>query len=151
MLELLIALLIVGGGVMALLKTQLSHATAETEMAALIQAHLLLSDIRRKLDVLDDAAMSVRAGFGQAPAASVDCRGHTCTATQLAEFYTAHWKCRLGKWSDTSLCKDSFGLSGLLPDGDGRIQPAGDGLQITLRWRDAQGQLRTLSDDYVGR
>ena len=149
MLELLVAFLIISASTTALMQMQLNGANTERDLLSQIRANLLIGDLRRKLDSVGNPLPSPDISFGQLPAAVIDCRRLFCDPAQLTAFYIAHWKCRLGKWTQTALCDGQFGLHGLLTDGDGQIRRHGSGVDITLRWLNAAGQQQTLTRTHV--
>ncbi len=146
--ELLITILLLTVGVLGTLHLQQYAAMIERDLQYRIRASALIEDIVRKMDAAEHHADNFLTGFG-APPATTNCWQTNCGETQRHRFHLAHWKCRLGRWQNTSVCRTRLRTRGLLPYGDGEIQRGHQTLRIAVRWHDSRQQIQTLTHHYV--
>ena len=149
MLEYLVALALVATGILGVLQVQTLHTRLEQNLLNRVQAYLLLADLRRKLDIVRLNTTVFSSDSNTPPTASVDCRSTQCSESDLAAFYLAHWKCRLGRWAKTQRCHHQFAQAATLPQGDGGISTNGDSFNLTLRWQVPGQPQQTLIHRYV--
>ena len=156
LIELLVALLVMGVGVLGV--TGLQTLGMQSNRAALLHAEAaqLAEDMMERVRANSgDGRGAVPYGplaFGDPPFSPPDCGAHHCTRAQMAVFDQAAWKCSLGGFPDHPVCaemRDTDALGGLthaapggLPDGDGAFAlDASTGLvRVTVRWREGNRQ-----------
>ena len=148
LIEVLAALALASAGVIGFMHAQHLREATETELLARTRAVMLADDIARKAAANLDALERYRTAFGTPPAAA-DCRRSACSRDQLAAFHLAHWKCRLGRWAERAVCLDVHKVRGLLPAGDGRVDPRGNGVNVEIRWLGANGERQSLEARHV--
>ena len=85
-----------------------------------------------------------RTAYDTLPALTANCRQSSCSRHELAAFHVALWKCRLGRWTQRVVCRDVLKTRGLLPQGDGRMEPSGAGIRGEIRWVGADHEPRSL-------
>lgn len=148
--EVLTALALASAGVIGFMHAQHLRETTETELLARTRAVMLADDIARKAAANLGALERYRVAFDAPPPGAADCRGSACNRDRLAAFHVAHWKCRLGRWAEHAVCRDGFKLRGLLPAGDGRVDPrGGGGVNVEIRWLGADGEWQSLEANHV--
>ncbi len=147
--EVLAALALASAGVVGFMHAQHLREATETELLARTRAVMLADDVARKAAANLGALERYRVAFGAPPPSAADCRQSACNRSRLAAFHVAHWKCRLGRWADRAACRDSFKVRGLLPAGDGRIDPRGGGVSVEIRWLGANGEWQSLEANHV--
>lgn len=147
MIELLIAVLIMGIGVLGV--TGLQMVSLQNNRDALLRTEAL----QLAYDMLDRIRVNPGAGvpganydgveYDDAPAAAADCTANNCSAAQMAAFDLALWKCSLGGHNEDDVCvgmRDDELLPATderpgLPDGNGQIAVDGNGvISVSVRW-----------------
>ena len=145
LLELLVAVLVIGVGALGLAKLQMLSAQNNREALQQSMATSLADDMLERLRA-NPTAVYAGIDFGAPPPAFVDCRQRSCTAAQMAAFDVVAWKCALGRWRDQAACVTARKVRLLapeqrqpgLPDGDGAVVVDAGGLvTVTVRWGDA--------------
>lgn len=157
MVELLVAVLVMGIGVLGV--TGLQVVSLQNNRAALMQAdatQLAYSMLDR---IRANPAGSPR---GQAynglsldadPPSAGNCVTNNCSAAQMVNFDQALWKCQLGKFNEHQECvslrdNDLLPADTLqpgLPNGDGAVVISGAGMiQVTVQWSGLDGAVRTV-------
>lgn len=156
--ELLVAVLVMGVGALGV--SALQMVSAQNNRAALLQAEATqlawdMMDRIRAQAALGAASLNYpQLGIGDAPPRAPDCLGQPCSATQMAAFDLALWKCSLGGFAEHRNCValrsradllPTAGQSGL-PGGDGAVQVDGnaDRMRIRVQWLE-QGRLRAIA------
>lgn len=163
MIELLVAVLVMGIGVLGI--TGLQMVSLQNNRGALLrsEAVVLAYDMldRVRSNPMDDAAAGLAAGhsyagvaIGSGPPASTDCNANNCSGTEMASFDQRVWKCSLGSYVEDGNCT-SLHASGVLPpptaqpglpNGDGSIAIDGDGvLTVTVQWDDPNAGQREIA------
>lgn len=157
MIELLVAVLVMGVGVLGV--TGLQVVSLQNSRAALMQA-----DATQLAYSMLDRIRANPAGNprGQAynglaldadPPSAGNCVANNCSAAQMVNFDQALWKCQLGKFNEHNECvglRDNEllppdSLQPGLPDGDGAVEVSGAGLiQVTVQWSGLDGAVRTV-------
>lgn len=160
MIELLVAVLVMGIGVLGI--TGLQMVSLQNNRAALLRAEAtqLAYDMMDRVRANPAGAPAGAAYDGldldDAPAGGVDCVAGACTAAQMVTFDQSLWKCQLGNWNDEAVCegyRDGVVLPTAdaqpgLPDGDGAIAVDGAGVvTVTVQWTGANGVLQTVTID----
>ena len=160
MMEMLVAVLVMGVGVLGV--TGLQLVSLQNNQAALLRAEAvqLAYDILDRIRVNPANGGGVVAGLnydgvaiGDAPAAPADCLGGTCTVGQITAFDVAVWKCSLGGFNAEQVCEDLRNTEALpgeeeqpgLPNGDGSIVLNGSVITVTVQWNGFNNQLQTIS------
>jgi type IV pilus assembly protein PilV len=141
MMELLVAVLVLGIGVLGL--TGLQVLSLQQGRAALMhgEAVHLAYDIIDRIRANPDGSYAGLA-WGEAPPVPDDCVQVRCSAMQMARFDQAMWKCALGSFHDAPACTamqeslhgDVRAQTGL-PHGDGVVSRQGSLLRVHVRWQ----------------
>ena len=114
MIELLVAVLVMGVGVLGV--TGLQLVSLQNNQAALLRAEAA----RLAYDIFDRIRVNPGTGavpgvgcdgiaMGDAPAAPQNCLDNTCTPAQMTAFDIAIWKCSLGAYNGEDVCTDIRG------------------------------------------
>lgn len=163
MIELLVAVLVMGIGVLGI--TGLQMVSLQNNRAALLRAEAtqLAYDMMDRIRANPSGAPPGTAYDGidldDAPAGGVDCVGGGCTEAEMVTFDQSLWKCQLGNWNEEEVCvgyRDGVVLPTTdaqpgLPDGDGAIAVDGAGIiTITVQWTGANGVAQTVTIDSQG-
>jgi type IV pilus assembly protein PilV len=159
MIELLVAVLVMGIGVLGI--TGLQMVSLQNNRGALTRADA----VQLAYDILDRIRANPGAAYaglalGAAPPVTVDCEAVACTEAQMAIFDQAVWKCSLGNWNTNANCVPirngvilplAANQPGL-PSGDGSIAINGGGIvTITVQWQEPnQPAVTTISIDSQG-
>ena len=137
MLELLIAMLVVGVGVLGVTglgALSLQHGRAAAAQAnAVLLAYDLMERIRANPAGLAEGAY---ARPGDVPA-SPDCAAGPCAPQQTAAFDLSAWRCALGLGEANAGCN-------ALMNGQGAVSVNGDAVEIAIRWR-MQGAVQAVA------
>lgn len=152
MIELLVAVLVMGIGVLGI--TGLQMVSLQNNREALLRAEAtalaydMMDRIRANPLGAPLGAAYDNVDIDDAPAGGVDCVAGACSAANMVTFDVSVWKCQLGNWHDEGACTtyrddevipDSDVQPGL-PDGDGSIAVDGAGLiTITVQWTGPNG------------
>jgi type IV pilus assembly protein PilV len=169
LIELLVAVLVMGIGVLGV--TALQLVSLQNNRAALVRAEAvqlaydMMDRIRANPEGNPAGAAYGGLGIGDGPPNPPGsyCRTAACTPAQMVAFDQAMWKCMLGSHVDTPVCTAMF-AAGLLPanpQGDGQQAglPNGDGaiavnaagvIEITVQWRDPDGAVQSVVIDSQG-
>jgi type IV pilus assembly protein PilV len=146
MIELLVAVLVMGIGVLGI--TGLQMVSLQNNRGALVRAEA----VQLAYDMLDRVRANPGANYGPlnlttAPVAPTNCHTTDCTQPQMVTFDQSVWKCSLGLWNTNAVCvalRDGVILPLAanqpgLPNGDGQIRVnAGTGIvTITVQWQEA--------------
>ena len=153
MIELLVAVLVMGVGVLGV--TGLQLVSLQNNQAALMRAEAaqLAYDILDRIRVNPGTGAVAGVAYngiavGDEPAVPTNCLENTCTTAQMTAFDVAIWKCSLGAYNGEDVCIDIRDWAGDevalppeaqqpgLPNGDGSI--AVDGvtrmITVTVEW-----------------
>ena len=155
MVELLVAVLIMGVGVLGV--TGLQMVSLQNNRDALLRGEA----IQVAYDVIDrirvnrgtgGGAAAYVTGFDDDPTAHADCFGGNCSPGQMAIFDLSLWKCSLGKHQADNVC-DTLRTNGFLPeltaqpglpDGEGSVALAGGLVTVTIRWTGFGGAQQSI-------
>lgn len=133
MLELLVAMLVVGVGVLGvsgLGALSLQHGRSATAHAnAVLLAQDLMERIRANPAGLAEGAYA-RGNGAPAPA---DCAAGPCAPRETAAFDLSAWRCALGLGEANTGCD-------ALMNGQGAVAVNGDAVEIAIRWRVRGGE-----------
>jgi type IV pilus assembly protein PilV len=160
MIELLVAVLVMGIGVLGI--TGLQMVSLQNNRGALVRAEA----VQLAYDMLDRVRANPGSNYGPValgtpPAAATDCHANVCTGAQMVAFDQTVWKCSLGSWNTNANCvafrngvilPPAANQPGL-PSGDGQIAfNAGTGIvTITVQWQEAnQPNPTSISIDSQG-
>lgn len=153
MIELLVAVLVMGIGVLGI--TGLQMVSLQNNRGALVRAEA----VQLAYDIIDRIRANPGVNYGglalgAAPPAATNCFANDCTEAQMAVFDQAAWKCSLGNFNTNAVCvglrngtvlplaSDQPGL----PSGDGQIAtvpvnpptvPQTFVITVTVRWQEA--------------
>ncbi len=158
MIELLVAVLVMGIGVLGI--TGLQMVSLQNNRGALTRADA----VQLAYDILDriranPGGVYTGLALGAAPPVMVDCEAAVCTEATMATFDQAVWKCSLGNWNNHANCAAVRGVilplaanQPGLPSGDGSIAVnAGGIVTITVQWQEPnQPAVTTISIDSQG-
>ncbi|MCR9279603.1 MAG: type IV pilus modification protein PilV [Pseudomonadaceae bacterium] len=163
MIELLVAVLIMGIGVLGISAMQM--VSLQNNRGALLRAEA----VQLGYDMLDRIRANpagTPAGsdydgidIGDAPAGPTDCFANVCSQAQMVAFDQAVWKCSLGNFNDDSDCEDLRTAGVLpadteqpgLPEGDGSIAVDANGLiTVTVQWQEPNSPLRSITLESQG-
>ncbi|XOV82164.1 MAG: type IV pilus modification protein PilV [bacterium] len=146
LIELLVAVLIMGVGVLGV--TGLQMVSLQNNRDALLRSEAL----QMAYDIMDRMRVNTTGNYdgvnyGDVPVAPVDCFANTCTAAQMAAFDIAVWQCGLGEYNTETVCVDLRGGDILpvvdeqpgLPDGEGSIDIDAGMTTVTIRWTSFDG------------
>lgn len=157
MIELLVAVLVMGIGVLGV--TGLQVVSLQNNRAALMQAdatqlaYNMLDRIRANPAGTPRGQAYNGLALDSDPPAGGNCVVNNCSAAQMVNFDQALWKCQLGKFNTHDECLrlrsnallPADTLQPGLPDGDGAIEVTGAGLiQVRVQWQGLDGNLRTV-------
>jgi type IV pilus assembly protein PilV len=143
MIELLVAVLVLGIGVLGI--TGLQVLSLQQNRSALLHGEA----VHLAYDIVDRVRANPTGNYGlawdDAPPAAQDCTASVCTVDQMRAFDEAIWKCSLGIFNTHAIC-ETFRSNGIvapateqpgLPSGDGALAINGDVLVVSVRWQDA--------------
>lgn len=158
MIELLVAVLVLGIGVLGI--TALQMVSLQNNRSALVHSEAVqyAYDMMDRIRANPLGAVPGQAydGFAltDAPPGGVDCVAANCSQAQMVNFDQAIWKCSLGGFNSDATCT-GFRASGVLPPeadqpglpgGDGSIVVDGAGVvTISVSWQEPDGQVRTIT------
>ena len=157
MIELLVAVLVMGIGVLGISGLQL--VSMQNNRAALQRAEA----VQLAYDILDRIRANPQNGvvgapyaiaLGDGPGASTNCNDNACTEAQMVTFDLNVWKCTLGNYNEEGTC-DTLRNDGIipsadeqpgLPQGDGSIALDGNGvITVTVQWTERGNLVRTVA------
>ena len=152
MMEMLVAVLVMGVGVLGV--TGLQLVSLQNNQSALMRADA----VQMAYDILDRIRMNdVNAyddvNLGEAPAAAPNCVEGECTLEEMALFDMAVWKCSLGSFNEEAWCEDIRNSDALpteddlpgLPNGDGGIETDANGfVTVTVQWTGFNNEVREI-------
>ena len=164
MMELLVAVLVMGVGVLGVTGMQL--ISLQNNQDALLRAEA----VQQAYDILDRIRVNPGVGavpgiaydgvdLADSPAAPTDCHANVCTPAQMVAFDIAVWKCSLGGFNAEDVCGDLRDDGVLppddeqpgLPSGDGAIEVDGAGVvTITVEWDGFDNQTQTITIESQG-
>lgn len=164
MIELLVAVLVMGVGVLGVTGMQL--LSLQNNQAALLRAEA----VQFAYDILD--RIRVNPGTGAVPGIAydgvnlaadptvpTDCHANNCTPAQMVTFDISVWKCSLGGFNQVDVCGDLRTAGVLppttaqpgLPDGDGSIAIDGAGtVTVVVQWNGFDNQPQTITIESQG-
>ncbi len=161
MIELLVAVLVMGIGVLGITGLQMvslqNNRGALLRSEAVMLAYDMMDRIRANPTGLVPGLLYSGVGIGSGPPAANDCNANNCSSAQMISFDQAVWKCALGSYIEDGACI-AFQGSGVLPDpGDQPGLPNGDGsisvnggtgiVTITVQWDDPNFGQRSIAID----
>ncbi len=166
MIELLVAVLVMGIGVLGI--TGLQVASMQNNREALLRgeaaqmAYSILDRIRANR--IGGAAIVGLAydglAIGDAPPNANDCQAGNCSQAQMVAFDLAVWKCSLGSFDTDAGCVALRAANVLpptnqqpgLPQGDGSVAVNGATgvVTVTVQWMGSNNQLQTFALESQG-
>ena len=166
MIELLVAVLVMGIGVLGI--TGLQVASMQNNREALLRseaaqmAYSILDRIRANR--VGGAAIVGLAydglAVGDAPPNANDCQAANCSQAQMVAFDLAVWKCSLGSFDADAGCVALRAANVLPPTNQQPGLPQGDGsvvvngatgvITVTVQWMGSNNQLQTLALETQG-
>ena len=165
MIELLVAVLVMGIGVLGI--TALQMVSLQNNRMALERGEA----VHLAYDMMDRIRANPDDGYdgldlGEEPPDAPDCMGAgaNCTVAQMIAFDQASWKCQLGEFRDNAVCADlrndgvipDLDQQPGLPDGDGQVDvqenvlPNGNStwqVRVTVQWTGMDGQAQEVVID----
>lgn len=159
MVELLVAVLVMGVGVLGVTGLQMVSLQNNRDALLRSEALQLAYDMMDRIRINPPAAAYDGVGFDTDPSAPADCYAGNCSSAQMATFDIAVWKCALGEYNALALC-DNLRQDTILPavadqpglpDGEGSIAVNGAGVvTINVRWTGFGGNAETLTIESQG-
>jgi type IV pilus modification protein PilV len=160
MVELLVAVLVMGVGVLGV--TALQLMSLQNNRSALLRAEA----VQMAYDMMDRVRanpVGAVAGvaydglaIGDNPPAATDCVANNCTEAQIIAFDQAVWKCSLGTFNAVAACA-AFRAGAVLPpataqpglpNGDGSVAVDAAGIvTIVVRWQEPNNQVQSITID----
>ena len=139
MLELMIALLLTGVGVLGV--TGLGALTLQHSRAAVAHsdAVLLAHDLMERIRANPAGAAAGAYAVNDGPPTSRDCTAVPCSAGQMGVFDSSAWRCALGAFGQEGGCAVRLNAQGNLS-----VDAASGEMRVTIGWR-AHGALRTVA------
>lgn len=163
MIELLVAVLVMGIGVLGI--SALQMVSLQNNRGALQRAEAvnLAYDMMDRIRANPAGAPPTSAYDGldiaENPPNATNCNANNCTQAQMVLFDQAVWKCQLGNFHSNNVCQ-TLRNAGVLADddaqpglanGDGSIDVDANGIvTITVQWREAGNLLRTITINSQG-
>lgn len=158
MIELLVAVLVMGIGVLGVAALQLVSLQNNRLALERGEAVHLAYDIMDRIRANPGADYQI--GFGDGPPAAPACvgGGANCSPQQMRNFDLANWKCLLGDHRDEGVC-DGLRAAGViadgnpppgLPGGDGAVENNVGVIRVTVRWAANDGTEQTVVIDSQG-
>ena len=165
MIELLVAVLVMGIGVLGI--SALQMVSLQNNRAALYRAEA----VQAAYDVMDRIrANPAGANFAGEDYDGMDlaeipavpptlCHQANCNQAQMVAFDLAVWKCSLGGMNDEAVCADLRTSGALPPQAEQPGLPGGDGsivvdaagvITVTVRWQEPNGDVRNIVIDSQG-
>ncbi len=157
MIELLVAVLVMGIGVLGISGLQL--VSMQNNRGALQRAEA----VQLAYDVLDriranpigaPVGTPYQIAVGDFPGGVIDCTANNCTQAQMAAFDLGVWKCTLGDHHAESDCDDLRDAEVIapedaqpgLPEGDGSVAVDAAGvITVTVQWSERGNQTRSVT------
>jgi type IV pilus assembly protein PilV len=144
MIELLVAVLVIGVGVLG--ATGLQMVSLQHNRGAVLRSEA----VQLAYDIMDRIRANPQGNYGglalgAGPPAAPDCLGATCSVAQMVSFDQASWKCALGNFNTDAVCDGLRAAGVLAPITDQPGLPSGDGsiavnaaslITVTVRWQE---------------
>ena len=161
MIELLVAVLVMGIGVLGITGLQMvslqNNRGALMRSEAVMLAYDMMDRIRANPSGIPAGINYSGIAMGGGPPGATDCNANTCSSAQMTAFDQAVWKCVLGSYVEEGTCT-TFQGNGVLPDPDDQPGlPNGDGsisvnggtgiITITVQWDDPNLGQRSIAID----
>ncbi len=153
MVELLVAVLVMGVGVLGVTGLQVVSLQNNRDALVRSEALLLAYDILDRMRV-NPAGNYAGVNFDDAPVSAGNCYSSNCSPTQMSRFDLTVWQCALGDHNAADVCialRDDVILPAAtsqpgLPDGQGQIEVNGAGMvTVRVRWTGFNGVQEVLS------
>lgn len=153
MMELLVAVLVMGVGVLGVTGLQLVSLQNNRDALLRGEAVQMAYDILDRIRVNQPSAGYDGVDMDDDPPGFVDCVAGACTAANMVTFDVGTWKCSLGGFNDHATC-DEYRDNNIipddavqpgLPDGDGSIEVNGAGVvTVTVEWTGFDNATQTI-------
>lgn len=163
MIELLVAVLVMGIGVLGVSALQMvslqNNRGALQRAEAVNLAYDMMDRIRANPAGAPPTSAYDGLDIGEKPPSATNCNASSCTQAQMVLFDQTVWKCQLGDFHNSPVCKSLRNAGVLASDdvqpglasGDGSIDVDGNGMvTITVQWREAGNLLRTITVNSQG-
>ena len=158
MVELLVAVLVMGIGVLGI--TGLQVVSLQNNRAALMRseatqlAYDMLDRIRANPTGTPTGA-GYTLGVADDPPNGGNCHTGNCSSAQMVAFDQAVWKCQLGAYGTNSECTRLRGADIIpsllqqpgLPNGNGSVELNGNVITVTVTWDGLNGQAQSVAVD----
>jgi len=158
MIELLVAVLVMGIGVLGITGLQMvslqNNRGALLRSEAVMLAYDMLDRIRANPVGTPAGASYSGVGIGNGPPSSNNCNANNCSSDQMVAFDQRVWKCALGNFVENGSCT-GLHASGVLPgpdeqpglpNGDGSIAVDANGIiTVNIQWDDPNLGQREIS------
>lgn len=163
LIELLVAVLVMGIGVLGVTGLQMVSLQNNRDALQRAEAVQLAYDMMDRIRANPEGAPAGAAygglALGDGPPAAPDCMSNVCSQAQMVSFDQASWKCSLGSFHADGVCAD-LRANGILPaedaqpglpNGDGSVAVDGAGsIRVSVQWTETTGQVRSLVIDSQG-
>jgi len=145
MIELLVAVLVVGIGVLG--ATGLQMISLQHNRGAVLRSEA----VQLAYDIMDRIRANPNGNYGglnlgSTPPVAPNCLGGVCTEAQMAAFDQASWKCSLGNFNTDAVCTGLRAAAVLAPTASQPGLPSGDGsiavdaatglVTVTVSWQE---------------
>lgn len=137
MLELLVALLVTGVGVLGVTGLGAIGLQHGRSAAAHADAVLLAQDLMERIRANPAGLANGDYALGSGAPAAADCLANPCAPDRMAAFDLSAWRCALGLAGENGDCV-------ALMNGQGEVTAGRDAVAVTIRWR-IRGMTQTLA------
>lgn len=136
--EVLVALAVLSIGLLGMAGMQLFSLKSSHDAYLRTQATLFAYDLIDKMRANRDEALAgaYDSALNAIPGVVPNCQTGNCTATQLANYELAEWKCGLGMYAGNASCSAPLNMTPILPNGDGTVLRNGNVFTITVTWNE---------------
>ncbi|MGU9977168.1 MAG: type IV pilus modification PilV family protein [Candidatus Oxydemutatoraceae bacterium WSBS_2016_MAG_OTU14] len=147
LLEVLLAFVLVGVGLVAGLRLLTHNANLQNHLSQATLAQVISTDLMRKMDALNISPHHFAIAYDAFPSAP-NCWRQSCSKQELAKFFVARWKCHLSAWHKATVCQKTEGRL-LLPASRGQIEVSDELVNIRLSWNQKTPGAQTIQLNYV--
>ena len=163
MIELLVAVLVMGIGVLGISALQMvslqNNRGALSRAEAVQLAYDMMDRIRANPAGTPPGSTYGGVDLGDGPPNAANCNNQVCSQGQMVAFDQAVWKCSLGNDHDDGVCQGLRGAGVLAPEdeqpgltnGDGSIVVDANGvITVTVQWSESGNQVRSVTINSQG-
>ena len=141
--ELLVAIIVIGLGALGTAALQLANSKNTRIALERTTAVILAQDMAERLRA-NPSGDYLGVAEGTGPLGFVNCLARNCASHELERFDIAVWKCSLGRWAEEGACHAARAAGALpsrvrqpgLPMGDGEVNwGTGGEFTVVVSWR----------------